>query len=283
MLLCFHVFMMAVVLKRTDFREFDQMISVYTKDKGKLILLARGVKKITSKNAAHLEPFCFVMIEVAPGREIDHLTKVVSIDLFVNSRRDFDKSLAASYAVSLLDKLTEVGEPDRKIWEATLSWLRHLEKLDNLDNLVALVDSYTVTLLYCLGFKPILDRCVVCGKTFQDMVKQQLECQVSSVPPVRQAGKCQMSGLYFAGGGLICPVCFITKQKIGEEIAACGLKEISVMQMLLTGNWRKVAAFELPEKEKTAVHRLVLEYARYHSERRVGDWVLSIAPNKLEK
>ena len=43
--------MLAIVLSRRDFREFDQMISVYTKEKGKLNLLARGVKKITSKNA----------------------------------------------------------------------------------------------------------------------------------------------------------------------------------------------------------------------------------------
>ena len=48
--------MQAIVLSRRDFREFDQMISLYTREQGKLELLARGLKKVTSKNAAHLEP-----------------------------------------------------------------------------------------------------------------------------------------------------------------------------------------------------------------------------------
>ena len=74
--------MQAIILDRKDFKEFDQIISVYTKEKGKLELLARGVKKITSKNSAHLEPFSFVDIEIAPGKGIDHLTKVQSINYF---------------------------------------------------------------------------------------------------------------------------------------------------------------------------------------------------------
>ena len=54
--------MIAVVLGRRDFHEADQIISCYTKEKGKVELLARGVKKITSKNSAHLEQFSFVDI-----------------------------------------------------------------------------------------------------------------------------------------------------------------------------------------------------------------------------
>ena len=42
--------MLAIVLSRRDFREFDQIVSLYTKEKGKLEVLARGVKKITSKH-----------------------------------------------------------------------------------------------------------------------------------------------------------------------------------------------------------------------------------------
>lgn len=257
--------MQAIILQRRDFREYDQLISVYTKERGKLTLLARGVKKITSKNAAHLEPFCFGLIETAPGKEIDHLTKVVPVDLFVNIRREFNKSLTAGYLVSLLDKLTEVGEADRKIWEATLSWLRCLDNLNQSDNLVILIDGYIVNLLHYLGLKPILDRCVVCQRSFQEIIMEEL-----SRPP--SAVRRPQSGLYFSGGGLICPACLIKKTAIGEEMVACGLKEISDLQLLLTGNWEKIAAYELTEKEKTAVHRLVLEYARYHSERRVGDW-----------
>ena len=91
--------MEAIVLSSRDFREFDQIISLYTKEQGKLELLARGVKKIISKNSAHLEPFSNVFIEIAKGKEIDHLTKVVPIMFFPNIRKDLSKSLSAGYLV----------------------------------------------------------------------------------------------------------------------------------------------------------------------------------------
>ena len=62
--------MLAFVLSRRDFREYDQSISLYTLEKGRLEVLARGVKKILSKNAAHLEPFCLIEAEIIQGKEI---------------------------------------------------------------------------------------------------------------------------------------------------------------------------------------------------------------------
>ena len=66
--------MQAIVLARRDIKENDQIVSFYTLEKGKVELLARGVKKITSKNSAHLEPFSFVDVEVTEGKEINYLT-----------------------------------------------------------------------------------------------------------------------------------------------------------------------------------------------------------------
>ena len=53
-------------LERFKDSENDQIISLYTLEKGKQEVLARGVKKITSKNSAHLEPFSFVEVEIVP-------------------------------------------------------------------------------------------------------------------------------------------------------------------------------------------------------------------------
>jgi len=142
--------MQAIVLSRRDFRESDQIISLYTLDKGKQEVLARGVKKITSKNSAHLEPFSFVDIEIVPGKEIDHLTKVQPINYFSDIRKDLQKSLSASYVVSLTDKLVHSGEYDERIFELLKGWLEVVNGLDNF-NLV-FVDCYIVILLYCLGF-----------------------------------------------------------------------------------------------------------------------------------
>lgn len=254
--------MQSIVLRRRDFREYDQIISLYTKEEGKRECLARGVKKITSKNAAHLEPFAYDMVEIVDGREIDHVTKVVPIDYFVSLRHDLQKSMAASFIVSLVDTLFDVGEPDDRLWYSLLSWLQFVDRSSALVPL--LIDGMVVMLFQCLGFTPVLDRCVSCGKSFVDIV-------AADIFGKEKNGK-NGPGYYFAGGGVVCADCRMAKEKIGEEIFACGLKEVSDMALLLKSDWRLIAEYELDEIDHARLHKLVYGYAVYHSERRVVDW-----------
>ncbi len=145
--------MLAIVLSRRDFRENDQVISVYTREQGKLELLARGIKKIISKNSAHVEPFSVIDIDLAQGKELNYLTKVQPIEYFGHIRRDFDKSMMAQYVVELIDRLIHVGEVDERLFDLLHNWLGvvstgQLSKV----NCQLLVDGYIVTLLHCLGF-----------------------------------------------------------------------------------------------------------------------------------
>ncbi len=254
--------MLAIVLSRRDFRENDQIISLYTKEHGKLELLARGVKKIISKQSAHLEPFSVVFITVEQGKEIDHLIKTQPVEYFSGIRAEISKSLAAGYVVAVTDKLTQVGERDLKIFDALLDWLKHVEKSERFNPL--LVDGHIVSLFNCLGFAPVLDECVVCGKSFQDIVRQSLAPDSKFQSP--------NSGFYFAGGGVICSDCRVAKEKVGEEIFDCGLKEVSDMALLLKGDWKLVEQYELSSDEQKKIHRLVYEFAVYHSEKKLADW-----------
>ena len=118
--------MQSIILSRRGFREFDQIISLYTLEKGKQEVIARGVKKITSKNSPHLEPGSLVDIEIVSGKEIDHLTKVQPINYFVNIRTDLQKSLASTYIINLTDKLVHSGERDEKVFELLKTWLEYI-------------------------------------------------------------------------------------------------------------------------------------------------------------
>lgn len=144
--------MLSLILSRRDFREFDQIVSFYTKEKGKVEVLARGVKKIISKNVAHLEPFSCVDAEIIMGKELARLGAVQPINYFANIRADLQKSLAAGYVVSLLDKILHPGEKDERIFNLTVEFLEYLNlptrQLANLQ----LIDGYIVTLLHCLGY-----------------------------------------------------------------------------------------------------------------------------------
>ena len=142
--------MFAIILSRRDFRENDQIISIYTAEKGKLEVLARGVKKIISKNAAFLEPFFLVDAEIVPGKEIIHLIKAQPINSFKNIRSDFDKIFMVGYLINLTDRLLKTEDPDKRVYKLLLSFLEFLDQTGVLNSL--LLDAYLLKFFSLLGF-----------------------------------------------------------------------------------------------------------------------------------
>ncbi|MEK7084315.1 MAG: DNA repair protein RecO [Patescibacteria group bacterium] len=259
--------MLGIILSRRDFREYDQIISLYTRDEGKREALARGIKKITSKNSAHCEPFSLVDVGIIKGKELDHITTVQPMQVFRGIRESLEKSLAAGYVVRTTDQLLQTGERDVRIFDGLFGWLKYVEETRNKKlEIVQLVDGYIVLLLHCLGFSPVLEICVICGKTFRTMMKESLAATIGSELLAPN------SGLYFAGGGLICGDDKTKKREVGEYVLDCGLKEVSDMQELLKGDWRLIGRYELADDERIKLHRLVYEFLLFHSERKVGDW-----------
>lgn len=142
--------MLAIVLSRRNFREHDQLISLLTAEKGKIIALAKGVKKITSKNSAYLEPFFLIETGLIPGREMIRLGSVRPVEIFRNIRMDMVKSWSASATVNLLNKILGENEPDKRIFSVAKSFLFYIDRAKSVKEI--LLDAYAVKILYLLGF-----------------------------------------------------------------------------------------------------------------------------------
>ena len=143
--------MFAIVLSRNNTRELDQMVSLYTREQGKVEVLAKGIKKIVSKNSANLKVFSLVDVEVAKGKGVDHLTKVQSINIFRNIYNDFDKIFVAGYIIKIADNSILVGEKDERIFDLLLSFLEFLNSAVSVNSFV-LVTGFVFKLWHCLGF-----------------------------------------------------------------------------------------------------------------------------------
>lgn len=142
--------MLSIILSRRDWREADQIISLYTLEHGKVEVLARGVKKILSKNSAYLEPGCLLEAEVIAGKEINHLGSTQPINIFKNIRSSLLSSLMVCYAVALLNKIIHSGEPDEKIFCLYKNWLEFLDSTKIVN--IILLDSLIIKLYSFLGF-----------------------------------------------------------------------------------------------------------------------------------
>jgi DNA repair protein RecO (recombination protein O) len=154
----------AVVLKHTDYGEADRMLTLYTRERGKVRALAKGVRKTRSRKAGHLEPFTQASLQLATGRHWYVVSQAEARETHNQLRESLEAIGHASYVVELIDKFTyeeEQNEPLFRLLAQTLS------RLNNDDPPGLVVRYYEIRLLDYLGFRPELTHCVVSGEEIQ--------------------------------------------------------------------------------------------------------------------
>jgi DNA repair protein RecO (recombination protein O) len=173
----------AVVLRHKDWGEADQLLTLYTRELGKVRAVAKGARKVTSRKAGHLQPFTQVTLQLSRGRDLLIVTQAETINAFLGLGADLLKTGYASYIIELLDRFTyddDGGHPST--FKLLIETLDRLEKES--DAWVA-VRNYEMRLLDFIGFRPQLIDCVNCGR---------------EILPENQF-------FSFSAGGAICPRC----------------------------------------------------------------------------
>jgi DNA repair protein RecO (recombination protein O) len=151
----------AIVIRRRDWGEADRLLTLYTREAGKMQAVAKGARKPASRKAGHLELFTQVRLLIARSRSIDIITQAETVAAHRLLRESLERSTLAHYFAELLDRFTGEAEPDRALFELlslALTWLCQ----DGDPRLVA--RYYELRLLELTGFRPALHCCPVCGK-----------------------------------------------------------------------------------------------------------------------
>jgi len=149
----------AVVLRHSDWGEADRLITLFTREIGKLRAVAKGVRKLRSRKAGHLEPLTRVSLLLARGRDLPIITQAET--LAANSPLKDDLLLLgyASYVIELLDRFTfEEGE-NRPLYRLLADTL---ERLSAGNEPVHVLRFYELRLLDLMGFRPQLFLCAIC-------------------------------------------------------------------------------------------------------------------------
>lgn len=143
----------AIILKRTSFREYDSKVTVYSLEKGKIDLVARGTKKILSKLAGHLEPLTLTDIMVVRGKQFDYIGSAVSENVFKELKHNYEKLNLAGEAINIFNKLVKEEEPDRKLFSLLGNFFIYLNNLsDNFNQPLSI--AFKIKLINHLGYRP---------------------------------------------------------------------------------------------------------------------------------
>ena len=87
----------AVVLRHADWGEADRIITLYTREQGKLRALAKGARKMRSRKAGHLEPFTHITAQLAAAHDMPIITQVETVDAYLPMRDDLVRTGYAAY------------------------------------------------------------------------------------------------------------------------------------------------------------------------------------------
>ncbi|PIP78295.1 MAG: DNA repair protein RecO [Gammaproteobacteria bacterium CG22_combo_CG10-13_8_21_14_all_40_8] len=222
-----------IVLKEKDFGEADRFFTLFTKDFGKIKVMAKGVRKIKAKLRGGLQLFHYIYLEFVQGKYFYTAIEAVNINTFLTLRNEPEKLKALFYISELLAKLVK-EERDERIWLLFLKIFKKMEESKfSGSRLELLLRYFEWNLLDILGYHPELYNCVNCGvKLREGKPPHHNEDKLPKVTKLTESVPVWCGGkLYFSAGegGILCGFCK-NKDREAREIE---LDAIKILRLIL--------------------------------------------------
>jgi len=228
----------AVVLRHFEYGEADRILTLFTLERGKIKAIAKGVRKIASRKAGHLEPITQCNLFFAKGHDLSIITQAETINAFLKIKENLALTGQAAYVIELLERFTYEEGENRDLYNLLVDTLVRLEE-NPFPRTV--IHYYEVRLLDLLGFRPNLQNCSVCGKpvTAQDQY------------------------FYAQGGGAACPAC----GRAQTDAWAITMPALKYFRHFQRSNYRQVQSLEIPVDVEKELGLLIEKYMTYLLER----------------
>ena len=150
-----------LVLRATETKEADYILTVLTAEHGRLAVLARGARRRSSKLAAACQHLAFSELVLYQRGSWYYLDEASTISLFDGIRQDIELLSLASYFAEMTECVTAEDEPVPEILSLLLNSLYALDTLQKPQSIVKA--AFELKLLALSGYEPLLDGCAVCG------------------------------------------------------------------------------------------------------------------------
>ena len=186
-----------IVLRETETKETDKILTVLTPDLGKISLIARGARRKNSRIAAASQILAYSELTLYKRGNWYMLDEASTLELFRGVQEDFVLLSLASYFAELTEAVTEEDEDCREILPLLLNALYALGTLKKDPRQVKA--AFELRLLALCGFEPLWDGCAICG------TERAEEPMLDVVQGFVHCGKCKEQGglsMPLGAGGL---------------------------------------------------------------------------------
>jgi DNA repair protein RecO (recombination protein O) len=229
-----------IVLKSMEYEEADKIVTIYTKDYGKITAIAKGVRKTKSKFGSSLEILTHSNFLIYKGRNIDIVSQTEILESFFSTSKEVIKFAFAVNCVEVVNRLTEEREINIGLFNLLKEVLHYLKESNDPKLLTLSFKWQTISIL---GYRPSLDHCCRCNKSIEDQKE-----------------------MYFSikEGGLVCNNC-IAKDK--EGCVKVSLYFNKLVRKILITPLSTISNATIPDKKMKELEKITDLYIAYHSEK----------------
>jgi DNA repair protein RecO (recombination protein O) len=228
-----------VVLRTQKLGEADRIITLLTRQNGRVRAVAKGVRRTKSRFGARLEPFTHVDVLIHPGRSLDVITQAEVIRPYgAPLAEDYPRYTAGTAMLETAERFTPMEkEPALRQFLLLIGGLRALGEMgEDAREPRLILDAFLLRSLAVAGYAPALEACARCG----------------AEAPAR------LVAFAVAAGGMVCGDCR------PPGAAAPSAQTVALMLALLRGEWDGAMLSE--RRHRVECSGLVAAYLQWHLE-----------------
>lgn len=142
------------IIKKRLYGESDYILTMFTREMGKLTGIAKYAKKSKKRFGGRLEPFLLLKIFLKKSnKKLDMVTDVELIKAYKNIYEELESFMTASFILEHLELLAPENEPMEELFDATLE---AFEKLNNNESVMPVLMSFQIKALGICGYEPAI-------------------------------------------------------------------------------------------------------------------------------
>ncbi|MDR0335503.1 MAG: DNA repair protein RecO [Planctomycetaceae bacterium] len=264
----------AIVLRTVDFSETSLILTLFTRQFGKIEALAKGGRRLKSPFESALDILTRIRVSFLHKKNntLDLLTEAKLIRRFRVVESNLAGLFASYYVVELVDSVTEINDPNPALYDLTVKILARLEQGTLL---MRSLIRFEGLLLKTIGQQPSLENCAECGTTINSNFHTENTEQ-------------KRVAFGYIDGGALCVRCakLLRQTEHGKFLTSISTNALHGMKLLTdpldkTENWKQIKLEQNVQNEIRGIHNHYFSHLLGRRPR-LYDWLNFIAQNDKE-
>ena len=154
----------AINLKSYPLKESDRIVVMYSKDKGLIRAVAKGIKKPKSTLGARMDSFIANSLLLAKGTNMDIVSQAETVNSFSETRKDLDKIFYSMYLTEVVNSFGVENDPySAETYDILYNALKAISQANEKKDILLAVLKFQLKIMRASGFSPEFNTCLKCG------------------------------------------------------------------------------------------------------------------------